>query len=196
MEKSKNIEKIKAIDQKNLKRLLAVNPDLDDGSGIYFLTRVQTDTGIKFSYIGQSRHIRQRMLGHMRGYQHIDLSIKKHGLYSESNPDGWKINFKHFPPDQLDEMERKYIIMYAKQGYQSRNKDTGGGAGKEDLGGRKQPKTYTQGKTEGYRKASKEISHLFDLHLDVKTKSDKPTKLQENALKKFREFLDFWKGDQ
>lgn len=27
------------------------------------------------------------------GYQHIDLSIKKHGLYSEENLYGWKIKF-------------------------------------------------------------------------------------------------------
>lgn len=194
--RTKNIAQIKAIDQKNLQRLLAVNPQLDDRSGIYFLTREDPETLIKYSYVGQAHHIRQRMLGHMRGFQHIDLSLKAHGLYSDENPGGWRIGFKCYPAWQLDEMERKYIIMYARSGYQSRNKDTGGGKGKSELGERKQPKTYTQGKVAGYRKASKEISNLFDKHLDWSKKSDKPNKNQDKAAEKFEAFLEFWKGDE
>lgn len=60
----------------NKKRLLKVNPDLDNKSGIYFLTRVD-ENGIPFFYIGQAVHIIQRMCSHLTGYQHIDLSIKK-----------------------------------------------------------------------------------------------------------------------
>ena len=102
----KNIAKTKAIDRINEKKLLAVNSALDNKSGIYFLTRVDSETGIKFSYVGQAVNIKQRMLQHMTGYQHIDLSIRKHGLYSENNPDGWNINFMHFPKEQLNEKER------------------------------------------------------------------------------------------
>ena len=194
MSKTKTMAQIKAIDKKNLQRLLAVNPNLDHDSGIYILTRESIETGIRWSYVGQAVDITQRMLGHLRGYQHIDLSIKRHGLYSESNPEGWKINFIHFSKDQLDEKERYYITLYAKSGYQSRNKDTGGGAGKQELGERKPAKGYRQGIDAGYRKASKEVSHLFDLHLDYRTKSDKPNKNQEKAAEKFQNFLDYHKS--
>lgn len=40
MEKRQEIAKVKAIEQKNKKRLLTVNPKLDDKSGIYFLARI------------------------------------------------------------------------------------------------------------------------------------------------------------
>ncbi len=77
----KNIAKVKAIERKNEQKLLSVNPKLDNGSGIYFLTRIDSETGIKFSYVGQAVKIKQRILSHMTGYQHIDLSIRKHGLF-------------------------------------------------------------------------------------------------------------------
>ena len=80
-QKYKNIAKVKAIERKNEKLLLSVNPEIDNESGIYFLTRVDSETGIKFSYVGQALHIKQRMLQHMTGYQHIDLSIRKHKFY-------------------------------------------------------------------------------------------------------------------
>lgn len=40
----KNIAKAKAIERNNEKRLLAVNPDLDNGSGIYFLIRTDENS--------------------------------------------------------------------------------------------------------------------------------------------------------
>ena len=40
----KNIAKAKAIERKNEQKLLAVNPKLDNGSGIYFLTRVDENS--------------------------------------------------------------------------------------------------------------------------------------------------------
>lgn len=189
----RNIAKVKAIEKKNEAKLLAVNSKLDNGSGIYFLTRQDSETGIKFSYVGQAVHIKQRMLQHMSGYQHIDLSIRKHGLLSEKNPSGWDINFLHFPKEQLDEKERYYITLYAQNGYQSRNKDTGGGAGKQELGERKPSKGYRDGLLQGKKNASREIANLFDKHLNVSKKSDKPNKIQDRALEKFMEFLEFYK---
>lgn len=189
----RNIAKVKAIEKKNEAKLLAVNSKLDNGSGIYFLTRQDSETGIKFSYVGQAVHIKQRMLQHMSGYQHIDLSIRKHGLLSERNPSGWDINFLHFPKEQLDEKERYYITLYAQKGYQSRNKDTGGCAGKQELGERKPSKGYRDGLLQGKKNASREIANLFDKHLNVSKKSEKPNKIQDRALEKFMEFLDFYK---
>ena len=131
------------------------------------------------------------MLGHLRGFQHIDLSLKAHGLYSDENPGGWKIGFKYFPVWQLDEMERKYIILYAQKGYQSRNKDTGGGKGKSELGERKQPKTYTQGKVEGKKQLAKELKHIIDTHLEVRIREGKEhNKIAIKAFEKFNGLLD------
>ena len=193
MNNYKNIAKIKAIDKKNEQKLLAVNPRLDNQSGIYFLLRKDSETGIKFSYVGQARHIKDRLLQHLRGFQRIDISLKSHKLYSKDNPDGWDIQFIHYPIEKLDEMERYYITLYAKNGYQSRNIDTGGGAGKRELGERKQPKTYREGVERGYINASKEVANLFDKHLNYSKKSDKPNKNQDRAAEKFEDFLNYYK---
>ena len=91
----------KAIEQKNKQRLLAVNPKLDDESGIYFLTR-EDEQGFRYAYIGQAVHILTRLAQHLVGYQHIDLSLKKHGLYSEDNPCGWNVHFINYPTTILD----------------------------------------------------------------------------------------------
>lgn len=187
----KKIAKVKAVERKNEQKLLAVNPKLDNESGIYFLTRVDSKTGIKFSYVGQAVRIKQRMLSHMMGYQHIDLSIRKHGLFSEDNPDGWNINFMHFPVSELDEKERYYITLYAKNGYQSRNKDTGGGAGKQEIGERKPPKTYRQGIQAGKKTLAKELSGIISKHLTVSIKEEKKNnKISIKALEKFNNLID------
>lgn len=56
MNKQQNIARAKAIEQQNRKRLLAINPRLDDNSGIYFLTR-EDENGFRYAYIGQAVHI-------------------------------------------------------------------------------------------------------------------------------------------
>lgn len=190
-----NYKKIYAIEKSNRERLLKVNPNLDDKSGIYFLTRTDED-GISYFYIGQAIKILQRMCSHLTGYQHIDLSLKKRGFYSVDNPYGWQINFIHYPKDELDQMEQYWILQYTKKGYQCRyNKTAGGqGEGKEKINEFKASKTYRDGLKQGYKNASREVSHLFELHLDYKTKSDKPSKNQQKAIDKFDKFLNFYKG--
>ena len=196
---AQNLKKIKAIEKENIERLLKVNPKLNDKPGIYFLLRVN-ESGFKFAYIGQaSTSIIHRLASHLVGYkQHIDLSLRKHKLYSENNPYGWRVEFLNFPPSQLDEKEKEYIKKYADAGYQLRNVSVGGQGENRDagqIGERKQAKGYYDGLAQGYKNASKEISHLFDLHLDYKIKSDKPNKNQEKAKVKFENFLNFYKGD-
>ena len=196
MSNYRNIAKAKAIENQNKKRLLKVNPKLDDESGIYFLTRTDEDN-ISYFYIGQAVHILTRLAQHIVGYQHIDLSIKKRGLYSADNPYGWKVNFMHYPKSELDKWEQYWILEYTKRGYQCRYNKTGGGQGegKEKINEFRPAKGYRDGIKQGYKNASKEISHLFDLHLDYKTKSDNPNKNQEKALHKLEEFLNYHKGD-
>ena len=186
----KQIAKRKVIDKSNEKKLLKVNPYLDNESGIYFLTRTDVETGIKFSYVGQALHLKNRMLQHMVGYQHIDLSLRKHGLYSEDNPGGWKINFTHFPKEKLNEMERYYITLYAQNGYQSRNKDTGGGTGKQEIGERKPSKGYYDGIAQGKKTLAKELSNIIDKHLVVGLKPGKENnRISIKAFEKFKELL-------
>lgn len=190
-----NIKQVKAIEYKNKQRLLAVNPKLDDKSGIYFLTR-EDENGFKFAYIGQAKHIITRMCQHLVGYQHIDLSLKRHGLLSSDKPYGWNVNFIHFPESELDEKEQYYIKQYALNGYQLRNKTSGSqGEGKAQIDEYRPHKGYRDGIEQGKKNASKEISHLFDLHLTVSTKNDPPTKNQEKALEKFNDFLGYHKAD-
>ena len=193
-----NYRQIFTMQAKNKKRLLEVNPQLNNDPGIYFFTR-RDENGFKFAYIGQALHILDRLISHLSGYsQWIDLSIRKHNLFdAEKNPYGWHVNFLNYPKESLDEQERYWIKKYADEGYQLRNVSTGGqGEGKGVIGGNKPQKGYRQGVDAGYRKASKEVSHLFDLHLDVKTKSDKPNKNQEKALQKFNDFLEYHKGGE
>lgn len=190
MSQKSNIARAKAIERKNKEKLLAVNPKLNDKSGIYFLTRIDED-GIKYAYIGQAKHILTRLAQHLVGYQHIDLSLKKHGLYSNDNPCGWKIGFIHFPISELDEKERYYITLYAQNGYQMRNKDTGGGAGKQELGERKPAKGYRDGIKSGKKSLAKELSHIIDTHLTVTLKPEKANnKVSIKALEKFNNLLE------
>lgn len=173
-------------------RLLCVNSKLDEESGIYFLTREDED-GIKYAYIGQAKHILSRLTQHMVGYQHIDLSLKKHGLISNNNLCGWNVNFLHFPLAELDEKEQYYIQKYAKGGYQLRNKTSGSqGKWKKQIDDFRPSKTYHDGLEQGMKNASKMVSHLFELHLDYSAKSENPTVNQKKALQKFEDFLGYY----
>ena len=129
---------------------------------------------------------------HLSGYQqHIDLSIKRHGLYSETNPTGWKIEYANCPEEQLDNNERLLISDYANRGYQLRNKTAGGqDGGKFGIADNRPAKGYHDGLQQGYENARKEIKHLFDLYLTAVITANKPTKRHENALQKFYDFIN------
>lgn len=185
-----NYRQIKAIEQKNKQRILAVCSNVPETSGIYFFTR--EEDGFKFAYIGQAKHLLTRLAQHLSGYQHIDLSIKKHGLWSETNPCGWKVFYSLCEEGELDIEEQKFIKAYANRGYQLRNKTSGSqGTGKKGLDDQKAPKGYHDGLEQGYKNARKYVANLFDKHLNYCKKSDKPNKNQEKALEKFRDFLNW-----
>jgi hypothetical protein len=184
-----NYRQIKAIEYKNKQRILKVCPDVPETSGIYIFFR--EENGFKYAYIGQAKHLLSRLAQHLKGYQHIDLSIKKHGFWSEDKPSGWKLIYAVYPVAELDEKEQYYIKMYANAGYQLRNKTSGSqGEGKHGIADNKPPKGYYDGKKQGYRDAQKFVKNLFDKHLKYSKKSDKPNKNQEKALAKFEEFLN------
>lgn len=183
-----NYRQLKAIEKKNKERILKVRPNVPDTSGIYIFFREEDD--IKYAYVGQAKHLLSRLAQHLSGYQHIDLSLKKHGLISESNTCGWDFVFKTCPVGELDAQEQEYIKVMANKGYQLRNKTIGGqGEGKKGLGEQKSPKGYQEGLAKGYINARKFVANLFEKHLDYKKKSDKPNKNQEKALEKFKDFI-------
>ena len=191
---NENLRKAKAIEAKNKKRLLAIDPYLDEGSGIYFLVR-KDENGIKYAYIGQAKHLLTRLAQHLSGYQHIDLSLKKHGLYSSENIYGWKIGFLHFQISELDFMEKKFIQMYSNNGYQLRNKTAGGqGEGKTQIDDYRPAKGYRDGIAQGRKNLAKELTNIIDKHLCISLKEEK--KNNRVSIKAFEKFNDLLYGDK
>lgn len=189
MKNCKNIARIKSIDKSNKKRLLKANPNLDDENGIYILWRTEIH-----GYIGQTKQgILTRLSQHMSGYkQHIDLSLKKHGLYSADNKGGYKIDFIHCPISELDSKEKEYIRKAIDSGWIVKNK-TGGGQneGKEKIAEYKPPKTYMQGIQQGKKSLARELSHIIDTHLQVSLKPEKQNnKVSIRAFEKFQNLID------
>lgn len=191
MSQHKNIAQIKAIEKKNRERLLKVNPNLNDRSGIYFLTRTD-ENDISYFYIGQAVNIIQRMCGHLTGYQHIDLSVKKRGFYSEKNHYGWKLNFINYPKSELDKMEQYWILEYTKKGYQCRyNKTAGGqGEGKEKINEFKSSRGYRDGLKQGEKNLARELSSIAEKHLKIEIREDKKNnKISQRQYEKFMDLL-------
>ena len=183
---NQNYRKAMAIEAKNKKRILEINPHVDDGSGIYFLTRMDEDL-IRYAYIGQAKHLLTRLAQHLSGYQHIDLSLRKHGLYTTDNIYGWKVGFLHFPAEQLDEMEQKYIRQYAQSGYQLRNKTAGGqGDGKKQIDDYRPAKGYRDGIEQGKRMLARELLSIAEKHLKIDLREDKrENKISQKQYEKF-----------
>jgi hypothetical protein len=186
----------KAIEAKNKKQLLEVNPYLNEGSGIYFLTRTD-ENGFKYAYVGQAVHILTRLAQHMVGYQHIDLSIKKHGLYSKQNQNGWKIDFNSYPEVVLNEMEQLFIKEYADRGYQLRNKTSGSqGEGKTQIDDYRPQKGYRDGIQQGRKNMARELSSIVEKHLKIELRADKANnKVSQKQYEKFKELLKEGKGE-
>jgi hypothetical protein len=188
-----NIARAKAIEQENKKRLLKLNPKLNDKSGIYFLLR-EDENGFKFAYVGQAKSVLQRLASHLVGYeQHIDLSLRKHKLYSEDNPYGWRVEFLNFPESQLDEKEKYYIKLYADKGYQLRNVSLGGQGENRAIGSigeRKAPKGYLQGIQQGRKNLARELSNIAEKHLKIELRADKANnKVSQKQYEKFMDLL-------
>lgn len=190
-----NFRKAKAIEYKNKKRLLEVNPKLNEKPGIYFLLRVD-ENGFKYAYIGQARtSILQRLASHLVGFnQHIDLSLRKHKLYSKDNPYGWRVEFLNFSESQLDDKEKEYIKKYADAGYQLRNVSVGGQGENRDagtIGERKSAKGYYDGLAQGRLNLARELKGIIDKHLVVSLKPEKQNnKISQKALEKFNGLLE------
>ena len=183
----------KKVEREN--RIKNICPDIPYKSGIYVLYR-DDETGLHMAYCGQAINLCERCGSHLAEYDHIGLSLKKRGFYSEDNPYGWKLIFKECSRDDLDENEQLTIKQFANKGFQLYNKTSGSqGAGKTQIAEYRPVKGYRDGIKQGYKNASKEISTLFEKHLNFSTKSDKPNKIQEKAVDKFKDFLNVCKSE-
>ena len=195
MSNYKNIAKAKAIEKQNRELLLKLNPKLNDRSGIYFLLRTD-ENGFRYAYIGQAtKSVLQRLASHLSGYkQHIDKSLKAHGLFSADNPYGWRVEFLNFPESQLDEKEKYYIKLYADKGYQLRNVSVGGQGSERDsgtIGERKPPKGYREGLLQGKMVLARQLSSIAEKHLKIEIREDKKNnKVSQKQFEKFMELMN------
>ena len=186
--------------QETRRRIIKLCPSINDQSGIYFFTR-KDENGIRYAYVGQAKHLLSRCAQHLLGYQHIDLSIKKHGLYSDKNEYGYKLDYVNLPESQLDAYEREYIQKYASWGFQLRNATLGGQDSGKEVIDSKTPKGYHDGLKQGYENARKEIKELFDKYLMVSVKSQEDTFKKDGTIKeiyqrKYNEFIEWLKGGE
>ena len=186
-----NWKQLKAIEYKNKQRILKLCPDVPETSGIYIFFR--EESGFKYAYIGQAKHLLTRLAQHLKGYQHIDLSLKKHGLYSSENPNGWEVAFVRLPLEDLDGAEQRFIQRYANAGYQLRNKTAGGqGEGKFEIAETRPRKTYQEGVKQGYEKARKEVAGLFNARIhEVETQSEMEKALKETIVRVKQNSIEF-----
>ena len=181
-----DIQQIMAIDYKNKKKLKAMFPSLTDDCGIYILSRIED--GIKYAYVGQAKHILTRLAQHLRGFQHIDLSIKNHGWYSDENPVGYRVISIKCLESELDEKEQFYIKECQRAGYQLRNKTAGGqGTGKTQIDTFRPAKGYYDGLRQGAKNIKKELNHIIEKYLDISLKKDNVS--SQKALAKFYKIL-------
>lgn len=187
----KKLRQTKAIERKNKQLFLKLNKKLNDSSGIYILFRTD-ENDIKYFYCGQSKHILSRLAQHMSGYQHIDLSLKKRGLWSENNPYGWMVYFKNYQEKELDEKEQFWILEMTKRGYQCRyNKTAGGqGSGKEKINEFRPAKGYRDGIQQGRKAMARELASIAEKHLTITLRAEKQgNKISERQFEKFKELL-------
>ena len=191
--KKLNYKQIYARKAERENRIKKICPNIPRESGIYVFYRTD-EAGIRRAYCGQAVNLLERCASHLAEYDHIALSLKKHGFYSADNNFGWKLTFETCSKEELDKNEVSTIKIYADKGFQMYNITAGSQSkGKIVTGEYKQPKTYMQGIQQGYKKASKEVANLFDKHLNYSKKSDKPNKNQDRAMQKFEEFLEYYK---
>ena len=186
-----NCRKIMAIRKANEDKIRKMCPEVTDNPGIYLFWRIDSD-GFRFCYIGQARTLCKRMAEHLSGYQHIDLSIKKHKFYNEeSNPWGYHAEvIEECSLEELDAREQYWIKYYANQGFQLRNKTTGSQSeGKAALGDAKSNKGYRDGLQQGRKNTQREIKELFDKYLTYDIKG-KYGKIKQRKYDEFTAFLN------
>lgn len=185
-----NYRKIYAMKSEREKRIKKICPDIPYESGIYVFYRTD-EANIRRAYCGQAVKLCERCASHLAEYDHIALSLKKHGFFSEENPYGWKLMFKTCPKEDLDKREVETIKQFADAGFQMYNISAGGQQSKLITGEYKQPKTYRQGIQQGKITLARELTDIINKHLEVKIKAEKQgNKISIKAYEKFNNLID------
>lgn len=168
-----NYRKLYAMKERAKKELAASSYCLiNNKSGIYVLRRID-ENNIKYAYIGQAKHIEDRLVSHLLGYsQRIDISLKKRKLYNlQTNPHGWEIIVYYFLEHELDKKEQEYIKRYIDLGYQIYNRTLGSqGIGKVSINDGQTTKGYHDGLKQGYRNCQKYVQEMFEKYLSLESK--------------------------
>lgn len=164
---------------------------IKDESGIYILTRYD-DNGFKFAYVGQAKKVLTRLAEHLMGYnQHIDFSLRKHGIGSAfTRENKWKCEkIIYCAENELNDLEQEWIRKCHELGYQLLNKTTGSqGQGKQALGEQKPAKGYYDGIRQGRKKVIDEINNRLTKG-DIRLVIECPNKRKEQHLAKLMELL-------
>ena len=188
---SVNYRKIYAMKAEREKHIKAICPCIPYSSGIYAFYRTD-EAGIRRAYVGQAVNLCERCASHLAEYDHIALSLKKHGFYSDDNPYGWKLAFKTCPKSDLDEREVATIKSFADDGFQMYNITAGSqSAGKLVTGQYKPPKNYRQGIQAGKLSLARELSSIAEKHLKIEIREDKKNnKVSQKQFEKFKELMN------
>ena len=188
---SVNYRKIYAMKAEREKRIKEICPGIPYSSGIYAFYRTD-EAEIRRAYVGQAVNLCERCASHLAEYDHIALSLKKHGFYSEDNPYGWKLAFKTCPKSDLDEREVATIKSFADDGFQMYNITAGSqSTGKLVTGQYKPPKTYRQGIQAGKLSLARELSSIAEKHLKIEIKPEKQNnKVSQKQFEKFMELMN------
>ena len=186
-----NYKKIYAVKAERERRIKSICPTIPNASGIYAFIRID-EAGIRRSYVGQAVNLLERCASHLGEYDHIALSLKKHGFYSTENPYGWKLDYKTCPKSELDDREISTIKAFADKGFQMYNVTAGGqGLGKVVSGQYKQPKTYTQGIQQGRKNLARELASIAEKHLIIRLKPEKEhNKVSQKQYEKFMSLMN------
>lgn len=188
---TKNFKKIFAMKAERENRIRKICPGIPYSSGIYVFYRID-EAGIRRAYCGQAASLLERCASHLSEYDHIALSLKKHGFYDENNPHGWKLTFNTYPISELDDREVAEIKSLADRGFQMYNITAGSqGKGKQVTGQYKQPKTYSQGIQQGRKNMARELSSIAEKHLKIELRADKLN--NKVSQKQFDKFMDLLK---
>ena len=191
---TKDFRKVFAMKAEREKRIKKICPDIPDSSGIYVFYRID-EAGIRRAYCGQAVNLLERCASHLGEYDHIALSLKKHGFYSNENPYGWKLDYRTYSKSELDDKEVETIKSFADKGFQMYNVTAGSqGKGKQVTGQYKQPKTYSQGIQQGRKNMARELSSIAEKHLKIEIRDDK--KHNKVSQKQYEKFMDLLKAGE
>ena len=189
--KKPNYKQIFAIKRERENRIKKICPNIPNTSGIYVFYRTD-EANIRRAYCGQAVNLLERCASHLGEYDHIALSLKKHGFYSEDNQNGWKLAFKVCRKSELDEKEVATIKSFADDGFQMYNVTSGSqSTGKMVVGQQKPPKGYRDGIKQGKITLARELSDIAEKHLEIKIKPDKANnKISQKQFEKFKELIN------